>query len=179
MTSPIPSETFGLERYRKAMLATAALLYPPPPLPEPPKAPVPQPERRAYRKRMPARAHLPKPRKVAAPAGYMFIGPYAVPIGSRVTIAEIQAQVAEHYDVAPIEMTSKRQGHKVAHPRQAAMYLAKQLTSLSLPEIGRRFGGRDHTTVIHAIRAVEHRRASDPKLDRDIRSIRARLRGGA
>ena len=73
----------------------------------------------------------------------------------RISIDEIQTQVAEHYRIRKAEMTSARRAREVARPRQVAMYLSKQLTPKSLPDIGRRFGGRDHTTVIHAVRQIE------------------------
>jgi len=72
----------------------------------------------------------------------------------RISIDEIQTQVAEHYRIRKAEMTSARRAREVARPRQVAMYLSKQLTPKSLPDIGRRFGGRDHTTVIHADRKI-------------------------
>jgi chromosomal replication initiator protein len=93
----------------------------------------------------------------------------------RVTIDEIQRRVAEHYNIRLSEMTSDRRARAVARPRQVAMYLAKQLTTRSLPEIGRKFGGRDHTTVIHAIRKVEELRAVDPSLAEDIELLRRML----
>jgi len=65
----------------------------------------------------------------------------------------------------------------VARPRQVAMYLAKQLTPRSLPEIGRRFGGRDHTTVIHAVRRIEKLRQTDAELDADVRLLIRQLEG--
>jgi len=86
----------------------------------------------------------------------------------RVTIYEIQKKVAEHYTIKLADMHSTRRARAVARPRQVAMYLCKQLTSRSLPEIGRKFGGRDHTTVIHAVRKVEELRASDASFDEDI-----------
>ena len=64
---------------------------------------------------------------------------------------------------------------KLARPRQIAMYLSKQLTSRSLPEIGRKFGGRDHTTVIHAVRKIEQLREEDPALDEDVDLLRRML----
>ena len=70
----------------------------------------------------------------------------------KVTIEEIQKRVAEHFNIRLSEMYSSRRARAVARPRQIAMYLAKQLTARSLPEIGRKFGGRDHTTVMHAVR---------------------------
>ena len=72
----------------------------------------------------------------------------------RVTIEEIQKKVAEHYSIRLTDMSSARRARAVARPRQVAMYLAKQLTSRSLPEIGRKFGNRDHTTVMHAVSRV-------------------------
>ncbi len=80
----------------------------------------------------------------------------------RISIDEIQTQVAEHYRIRKAEMTSARRAREVARPRQVAMYLSKQLTPKSLPDIGRRFGGRDHTTVIHAVRQIEKLRAATP-----------------
>lgn len=71
------------------------------------------------------------------------------------TISRIQRAVAEHFGIALIEMTSARRSREVARPRQIAMYLARELTACSYPEIGRRFGNRDHTTVIHAVRTIE------------------------
>jgi chromosomal replication initiator protein len=72
-------------------------------------------------------------------------------------------------------MSSPRRARAVARPRQVAMYLAKHLTSRSLPEIGRRFGGRDHTTVMHAIRKIEELSSGDAVLSEDIRLIRRSL----
>src|SRR5688572_11666306 len=95
----------------------------------------------------------------------------------RITIDEIQAQVAEHYRIRKAEMTSARRAREVARPRQVAMYLSKQLTPKSLPDIGRRFGGRDHTTVIHAVRQIEKLRAADAELDADIRLLTRQLEG--
>jgi chromosomal replication initiator protein len=93
----------------------------------------------------------------------------------RVTIDEIQRRVAEHFDMKLSEMTSARRARIVARPRQVAMYLAKQLTPRSLPEIGRRFGGRDHTTVIHAVRRIEQLRGDDADLDAAVRTLIAAL----
>ena len=89
----------------------------------------------------------------------------------RVTIDEIQRRVCDHYRIRQSEMGSARRAREVARPRQIAMYLAKQLTQRSLPEIGRRFGGRDHTTVIHAVRRIEELRAADAELDADVRLL--------
>jgi len=93
----------------------------------------------------------------------------------RISIDEIQGKVSDHYRIRKAEMTSARRAREVARPRQVAMYLSKQLTPRSLPEIGRRFGGRDHTTVIHAVRQIEKLRAQDPELDSDIRLLTRQL----
>jgi chromosomal replication initiator protein len=73
----------------------------------------------------------------------------------RVTIEDIQKTVAHHYNIKVADMHSARRARAVARPRQVAMYLSKRLTSKSLPEIGRKFGGKDHTTVMHAVKRVE------------------------
>jgi len=93
----------------------------------------------------------------------------------RVTIEEIQKRVAEHFAIRLADMHSPRRARAVARPRQVAMYLSKQLTSRSLPEIGRKFGGRDHTTVMHAVRKIEELRASDHGFAEDIDLLRRML----
>jgi chromosomal replication initiator protein len=93
----------------------------------------------------------------------------------RVTIDEIQKRVAEHYNIRLADMHSARRARAVARPRQVAMYLCKQLTPRSLPEIGRKFGGRDHTTVMHAVRKIEELRSSDRTLAEDIELLRRML----
>jgi len=93
----------------------------------------------------------------------------------RVTIEEIQKRVAEHYNIRLSEMYSARRARAVARPRQVAMYLAKQLTARSLPEIGRKFGGRDHTTVMHAVRKVDELRSMDRNFAEDIELLRRML----
>jgi len=90
----------------------------------------------------------------------------------RITIEEIQKRVAEHFNIKLAEMSSARRSRAVARPRQVAMYLAKQLTSRSLPEIGRKFGGRDHTTVMHAVRKVEELRGADAAFAEDVELLR-------
>jgi chromosomal replication initiator protein len=94
----------------------------------------------------------------------------------RVTIDEIQKKVAEHYNVRVADMHSARRSRAVARPRQVAMYLAKQLTPRSLPEIGRKFGGRDHTTVIHAVRKIEELSAYDAAFREDVELLLRLLR---
>ena len=93
----------------------------------------------------------------------------------RITIDEIQKKVAEHYNIRLADMHSARRARAVARPRQVAMYLAKQLTPRSLPEIGRKFGGRDHTTVIHAVRKIEELSAYDPTFREDVELLRRLL----
>ncbi|WP_052071946.1 chromosomal replication initiator protein DnaA [Sphingopyxis sp. MWB1] len=95
----------------------------------------------------------------------------------RITIDEIQRAVCAHYKLDKAEMASKRRVRAIARPRQVAMYLAKELTPRSYPEIGRRFGGRDHSTVIHAVRTVEALRVHDSELDAEIAAIRRSLNG--
>ena len=95
----------------------------------------------------------------------------------RVTIEEIQKRVAEHYNIRLGEMYSARRSRAIARPRQVAMYLAKQLTSRSLPEIGRKFGGRDHTTVMHAVRKVDELCALDSAFSEDVELLRRMLEG--
>ncbi len=95
----------------------------------------------------------------------------------RVTIEEIQKRVAEHFNVRIADMHSARRARAVARPRQVAMYLSKQLTTRSLPEIGRKFGGRDHTTVMHAVKKVEELKAMDAAFDEDVELLRRMLEG--
>lgn len=95
----------------------------------------------------------------------------------RITIDEIQRKVAEHYNLRMADMHSARRARNVARPRQVAMYLAKQLTARSLPEIGRKFGGRDHTTVMHAVRKVEELIEADAQIAQDTDIIRRALTG--
>lgn len=93
----------------------------------------------------------------------------------RITIDEIQRTVCQFYRVDRTEMASKRRARAVVRPRQVAMYLAKVLTPRSYPEIGRKFGGRDHSTVIHAVRLIEELRTRDADMDGDVRSLLRQL----
>lgn len=95
----------------------------------------------------------------------------------RVTIEEIQKQVSSHFNIRTSDMHSARRARSVARPRQVAMYLAKQLTTRSLPEIGRKFGGRDHTTVMHAVKKVEELREHDSSFAEDVELLRRMLEG--
>ena len=89
----------------------------------------------------------------------------------KVNIEEIQKKVSQHFNIKVSDMSSARRSRTVARPRQVAMYLSKNLTSRSLPEIGRRFGNRDHTTVIHAVRKVEELRDKDVSFDEDVQLL--------
>lgn len=92
-----------------------------------------------------------------------------------ITIEDIQKAVAAHYNIKLSEMHSARRSRVVARPRQVAMYLAKRLTTKSLPEIGRKFGGKDHTTVMHAVKRIEELRAVDSDLSADIELLNRAL----
>ncbi|MEZ5757772.1 MAG: chromosomal replication initiator protein DnaA [Emcibacteraceae bacterium] len=86
----------------------------------------------------------------------------------RVTVDEIQRQVADYFNIKLADLLSARRARHVARPRQVAMYLCKHLTSKSLPSIGRKFGGRDHTTVMHAVKRIDELRQTDSVLEEDI-----------
>ncbi|WP_121068340.1 chromosomal replication initiator protein DnaA [Chachezhania antarctica] len=93
----------------------------------------------------------------------------------KTTIEEIQRKVAEHYNIRMSDIVGPKRLRSYARPRQVAMYLCKQLTSRSLPEIGRRFGGRDHTTVIHGVRRIEELMAVDAQIAEDLEILRRAL----
>jgi chromosomal replication initiator protein len=93
----------------------------------------------------------------------------------RVTIEEIQRRVSEHWNIRLTDMSSARRARAVARPRQVAMFLAKQLTSRSLPEIGRKFGNRDHTTVMHAVQRVTELMERDAAFAEDVELLRRML----
>ncbi|WP_028029146.1 chromosomal replication initiator protein DnaA [Gemmobacter nectariphilus] len=95
----------------------------------------------------------------------------------KVTIEEIQRKVAEHYNIRLSDMIGPKRLRAVARPRQVAMYLSKQLTSRSLPEIGRRFGGRDHTTIMHGVKKIEELMSTDSHLADDLQMLRRLLEG--
>jgi chromosomal replication initiator protein len=95
----------------------------------------------------------------------------------KVTVDQIQKIVAEHYNLKQADLISERRARAVARPRQVAMWLAKQVTVRSLPDIGRRFGGRDHTTVLHAVRRIDQLKNEDPTIARDVDVLLRKLRG--
>lgn len=89
----------------------------------------------------------------------------------RITIDSIQKAVAEKFGVKPTLLKEKSNRHEIVLPRQVAMFLAKELTPASLPEIGRAFGGKHHTTVIHSIRKIDAQRVTDPDINKMINSL--------
>ena len=95
----------------------------------------------------------------------------------RITVDEIQKTVADHFALKQADLLSERRTRSVARPRQIAMYLCKQHTTRSYPDIGRRFGGRDHTTVLHGVRKIEELLASDEQIARDVEALTRKLRG--
>ncbi|MFG0329381.1 MAG: chromosomal replication initiator protein DnaA [Phycisphaerales bacterium] len=92
-----------------------------------------------------------------------------------VTIQNIIGAVSQQYDIKPSELLSKRRHKSIAHPRQVAMYLAREHTNHSLQEVGAYFGGRDHTTVLHAVSKIKTKRGEDESLDRVIKAIESVL----
>ena len=90
-------------------------------------------------------------------------------------VAHIQRIVADAFNINASDMVSSLRSRSVSHPRQVAMYLSRHLTLQSLPDIGRRFGGRDHSTVMHAIQAVEARMDADSSLRATVNMLRDRL----
>jgi chromosomal replication initiator protein len=95
----------------------------------------------------------------------------------QVTVELIQKTVADYYKIKVADMYSKRRPSAIAMPRQVAMYLAKELTQKSLPEIGELFGGRDHTTVLHAVRKIASNRAKDAELNHALHVLEQTLKG--
>jgi chromosomal replication initiator protein len=93
----------------------------------------------------------------------------------KITIEEIQRKVSEHFNIRLSDMIGPKRTRTIARPRQVAMYLAKQLTTRSLPEIGRRFGGRDHTTIMPGVRVIEEMRGTDHQLSEDVELLRRLL----
>ncbi|WP_227421100.1 chromosomal replication initiator protein DnaA [Roseitranquillus sediminis] len=93
----------------------------------------------------------------------------------KITVEEIQRKVSDHYNIRLSDLIGPKRVRTYARPRQIAMYLAKQLTTRSLPEIGRRFGGRDHTTVIHGVRRIEDLKSKDSQIAEDLELLRRSL----
>ena len=95
----------------------------------------------------------------------------------RITVDEIQKTVADHFSLKQADLLSERRTRAVARPRQIAMWLCKQHTTRSYPDIGRRFGGRDHTTVLHGVRKIEELIGLDDQIARDVETLTRKLRG--
>ena len=106
-----------------------------------------------------------------------FLGPRAEPPTVEVSIGAVLAVVAEHYAVKPAEIQGKRRHRSVTVPRHVCIYLARSHTRFSLEEIGGHFGGRDHSTVLHAIKLVDKRRKSDAEFDRIVDGFSKKLAG--
>ena len=95
----------------------------------------------------------------------------------RITVDEIQKVTADHFGLKQADLLSERRTRTIARPRQIAMYLCKQNTTRSYPDIGRRFGGRDHTTVLHGVRRIEEMLTTDDQIARDVEALTRKLRG--
>jgi chromosomal replication initiator protein len=93
----------------------------------------------------------------------------------KITVEEIQRKVSDHFNIRLSDLIGPKRVRSYARPRQMAMYLAKQLTNRSLPEIGRRFGGRDHTTVMHGVKRIEELKAIDSQIADDLELLRRAL----
>ena len=93
----------------------------------------------------------------------------------KLSIEDIQRKVAEHYNIKLADLVGQKRVRTIARPRQVAMYLAKQMTTRSLPEIGRRFGGRDHTTIMHGVKKIEELCAEDHGMAEDVQLLRRAL----
>jgi hypothetical protein len=93
----------------------------------------------------------------------------------RPTVTEIRKCVAKHFNVSMNDLMSPRRFHKVVIPRQIGFYLARKLTRQSLPDIGRRFGGKDHTTVLHGSRVIERKIAEDPIFAQTVAQLEAQF----
>jgi chromosomal replication initiator protein len=95
----------------------------------------------------------------------------------KVSIEEIQRRVADHFNIRVADLVGPKRVRSFARPRQVAMYLAKTMTSRSLPDIGRRFGGRDHTTVLHGVRRITELKGEDAQVAEDLAALRRALEG--
>ena len=93
----------------------------------------------------------------------------------RVSVEDIQRKVADHYNIKLSDMIRPKRSRSIARPRQIAMFLSKELTSRSLPEIGKRFGGRDHTTVIHGVKRIEGLKNQDDQIAEDLKILQRSL----
>jgi chromosomal replication initiator protein len=101
--------------------------------------------------------------------------PAPAPAQSRTSVTAITAAACEHFGLTPEELLSTTRATRIAWPRQVAMYIARELTDESLPALGRQFGGRDHTTVLHAWRRTAERISNDEQARNTVHSLLARL----
>lgn len=157
-----------LDRYRIAMELTAKFHgY------VPPRAFLAAPVEPVIRKPVSPQPPRRPPPLVTTRKSYIFVGPYLIPgeVKRNVPIAVIQEAVARHYRLPRLEMVSERRAREVARPRQVSMYLSKLFSPRSMVQIGKLHGGRDHSTVLHAVRMVARLRGEDPALDRDVLTI--------
>ena len=93
----------------------------------------------------------------------------------KITVEEIQRKVADYYNIRLSDLVGSKRLRAFARPRQIAMYLSKRMTSRSLPDIGRRFGGKDHTTVMHGVKRIEELQMTDSQIADDIEMLRRAL----
>jgi len=110
---------------------------------------------------------------LSGPMGTEFVVPTRM-LG-RISLTEIKVKVCAHFKITPKEIESGWRNRRVARPRMMAMALSRELTNNSLPKIGNRYGGRDHTTVLHALRRVQQLRALDPMFNEDYHALKAQL----
>jgi hypothetical protein len=163
-----------VEQYHREHLERKARLYGPTPAPrlaappEPPKAPEPV---------VVVKKDNFRPQSVVWPTAGWIERPEDSdePVVGPLTIRTIQITVCKRYGVGLLDLNSIRRTANLVRPRQVAMYLAKKHTLRSLPFIGRRFGGRDHTTVLHAVRKIEWLIADEPELAAEVKAIEQML----
>jgi chromosomal replication initiator protein len=115
--------------------------------------------------------------KLSLDEAQVIVRPHLRETERRITVDDIQKTVAEHYGLKQQDLLCERRTRAVARPRHVAMYLAKSLTTRSYPDIGRRFGGRDHTTVLHAVKRIEALKAEDASLAGDLDVLTRKLKG--
>jgi chromosomal replication initiator protein len=108
--------------------------------------------------------------------GIRTVPPAQIEFRPRLTVKRIQETVADYYGINRIHMTGESKCQRHAHPRQVAMYLARELLGRSMPDIGMRFGDRDHTTVLHALRCVSKRLKTNDDLAEDVRTLKKLVR---
>ena len=98
-------------------------------------------------------------------------------VNRQITVENIQKTVADYFKIKVADLFSKKRSRQIARPRQVAMWLSREVTSHSFPEIGDAFGGRDHTTVIHAVKTIDSLRAKESELNHDLHVLLQVLKG--